>query len=264
MQKVALYDELELSIINGPGIVLSCPDTDLPEDERNIAFRAAQLFLSSIGKKEQGVRITLHKQIPMAAGLGGGSSDAAAVLKGLNQLFQANCSTEELAAIGLQLGADVPLFIYDYPAAWATGIGEQLKAVKPLCGFKALLVNPGIAVSTQWAYQTFSQTAERIKLTEGTTPFTLSNLLLQVEQPSSIRLLQELYNDLEAVTAARYNVISTLKERLLVAGASGALMSGSGSTVFGLFANIKTEQAKQCCQELKKEYGQTYLVELLQ
>ena len=96
------------------------------------------------------------------------------------------------------------------------------------------------------------------------TPFTLSNLSLRVKQSSSLGLLQQLYNDLEVVTAARYDVIRLLKERLQAAGASGTLMSGSGSTVFGLFSNKNTEQAKQCCQELKKEYEQTYLVELLQ
>jgi len=133
-----------------------------------------------------------------------------------------------------------------------------------LRGFKVLLVNPGIAVSTQWAYQTFSQTAERIRLTEEVTPFTLSNLSLQVKQASLLGLLQELHNDLEVVTAARYDVIRRLKERLQAAEASGALMSGSGSTVFGLFSNTNTEQATQCCQELKKEYEQTYLVDLVQ
>ena len=264
MHKVALYDKLELSPVDAPGILLSCPDSGLPENEQNIAFRAAKLFLSRTGREQQGIRIILHKQIPTAAGLGGGSSDAAAVLKGLNLLFQANCSTEELAAIGVQLGADVPLFLYDAPAMWAAGIGEQLTAVEPLRGFKVLLVNPGIAVSTQWAYQTFSQTAERIRLTEEVTPFTLSNLSLRVKQSSSLGLLQKLYNDLEVVTAARYDVIRLLKERLQAAGASGTLMSGSGSTVFGLFSNKNTEQAKQCCQELKKEYEHTYLVELLQ
>lgn len=256
MQKVALYDELELSLIDAPGISLFCPGTDLPEDEGNIVFRAAQIFLSQSGKEHQGIQIILRKRIPMAAGLGGGSSDAAAVLKGLNQLLGAGCSVEELAAMGLQLGADVPLFIYDYPAAWATGIGERLEAAAPLRGCKVLLVNPGIAVSTKWTYQTFSQVSGRIALTEAAAPFTLSNPLSRAWR----HLPLELFNDLEAVTAARHSVISDLKRRLLAAGAKGALMSGSGSTVFSLFADQAAERAEQCCRELKKEYGQTFLV----
>ncbi len=262
MQKVALYDELELSLADQPGISLSCPGADLPEDERNIAFLAARLFLSRMGREKQGIQVILRKRIPMAAGLGGGSSDAAAVLKGLNQLLDTGFSAEELAAMGLQLGADVPLFIHDFPAAWATGIGERLEQAEPLRGCKVLLVNPGIAVSTKWAYQTFSQGSERIALTEAAAPFTLSNLLSQARRQPVLPL--ELFNDLEAVTAARHSVISDLKRRLLAAGAKGALMSGSGSTVFGLFADTAADQAAQCCCELKKEYGQTFFVEPLQ
>jgi 4-diphosphocytidyl-2-C-methyl-D-erythritol kinase len=253
MQKVALYDALELSLTDEPGISLSCPDADLPEDERNIAFRAARLFLSRTGRARQGVQIVLRKRIPTAAGLGGGSSDAAAVLKGLNQLLRTGFPAEELAAMGLQLGADVPLFIHDFPAAWATGIGERLEAAEPLRGCKALLVNPGIAVSTKWVYQQFS---ERIALTEAAAPFTLSSPLSRAWR----HLPSELFNDFEAVTAARHSEISSLKKRLLAAGASKALMSGSGSTVFGLFADHAAEQAEQCCHELQKEYGQTFLV----
>lgn len=256
MQKVALYDELELSLIEEPGISLSCPGADLPQEEGNIAVRAAQIFLKHVSKEKQGLRIVLRKRIPIAAGLGGGSSDAAAVLQGLNQLVAADCPVQELAALAMRLGADVPFFVYDYPAAQATGIGEKLQAAAPLHGFKVLLVNPGIAVSTKEAYQTFSQISERIALTEAAAPFTLSNPFSQV-------LPLDLFNDLETVTAARHSVISSLKRRLLAAGASGALMSGSGSTVFGLFAAQAAEQAAQCCCELKKEYGQTFLVEPL-
>ena len=260
MQKVALYDELELSLTDAPEISLSCPGADLPADERNIAFRAARLFLTRSSKEKQGIQIILRKRIPMAAGLGGGSSDAAAVLKGLNQLFDAEFSVDELATMGLQLGADVPLFIYDFPAAWATGIGERLEAAEPLRGCKVLLVNPGIAVSTKEAYQTFAQVSERIALTDMAAPFTLSNPLSQARR----HLPLELFNDVEAVTAARHSVISDLKSQLLAAGASGALMSGSGSTVFGLFADQAAEQAGKCCRILQKKYGQVYLVEPLQ
>lgn len=262
MQKVALYDELELSLAATPGIHLSCPGVDLPEDEGNIVFRAAQLFLEQTSRNEQGLRIILRKHIPLAAGLGGGSSDAAAVLTGLNQLLGADCSTKELAAMGLRLGADVPFFVYDYPAAWAGGIGEQLEPAAPLRGFTVLLVNPGLAVSTKWAYETFSQIAGRIALTAAGKKFNLSNFSNESGLPLRRRafLPADLLNDLESVTAEKHRVIGELKARLVAAGAAGAMMSGSGSTVFGLFAAGTEAQAESCLRELRQEYGQAYLV----
>lgn len=259
MQKVALYDELTLSLTAQTGISLSCPGmAALPVDERNIAFRAAQLFLTHIGRTGQGVRIVLYKHIPMAAGLGGGSSDAAAVLKGLNQLLATNCSTEELAAIAVRLGADVPFFVHDLPAAWATGIGERLQAAQPLCGYQVLLVTPGIVISTKWAYETFA-------LTAGTKKFNLFNFASESGNRLNHGLFrpEEMVNDLEGVSVAQHRVIGMLKHRLLQAGAAGAMMSGSGSTVFALFARDAEAQAEACQQELQVEYRQTYLVQPL-
>ncbi len=261
MQKVTLYDELELSLVDEPGIHLSCLGADLPEDEGNIVFRAARLFLEQTGKTD-GVRILLRKRIPLAAGLGGGSSDAAAVLTGLNQLTGAGCTTEELAAMGLRLGADVPFFVHEHPAAWAGGIGEQLEPAEPLRGCTVLLVNPGIAVSTKWAYETFSQTAGRIALTAAGKKFNLSNFSNESGLPLRRRtfLPSDLLNDLERVTAEKHSVIDGLKTRLVAAGAAGAMMSGSGSTVFGLFVAGTEAQAESCLRELQQEYGQAYLV----
>ncbi|XOF34712.1 MAG: 4-(cytidine 5'-diphospho)-2-C-methyl-D-erythritol kinase [Candidatus Electrothrix sp. YB6] len=275
MQKIALHDELQLTLTAEPGVRLRCPGADLPENEDNIIVRAAQLFLTRTGNSKQGIHITLKKNIPVAAGLGGGSSDAAAVLKGLNQLLKpssSSCSVEELADMGLELGADVPLFVYDFPAARATGIGERLEPAAPLCGYQVLLVNPGIAVSTRWAYTAFSSAAfssagEKIALTGQGKAFTLSCSADGRNNPSSDGSPEQhsfhpddLYNDLEPVTAERYPVIRALKERLLAAGAAGAMMSGSGSTVFGLFQDTDEEQAEKCCRQCSREYEQVYLV----
>ncbi|MCI5211267.1 MAG: 4-(cytidine 5'-diphospho)-2-C-methyl-D-erythritol kinase, partial [Candidatus Electrothrix sp. ATG2] len=123
MQKISLYDEIELSLSETPGVRIRCPNTDLPEGNDNIAIRAAQLFLKETDNSTQGINIVLRKNIPIAAGLGGGSSDAAAVLNGLDQLLKTGCSAKQRAEMGVRIGADVPLFIYDYPAALATGIG---------------------------------------------------------------------------------------------------------------------------------------------
>jgi len=263
MQKLALYDELELALVPESGIHLFCPGTDLPEDERNIVHRAARLFLERTGRVDQGIRIVLKKNIPVAAGLGGGSSDAATVLTGLDSLLATGCRRDELADMGLGLGADVPLFIHDMAAAWATGIGEKLEVAVPLAGYRVLLVNPGIGVSTKWAYETFALTAAGKKINLSCSQKEQS----ENDRPVSFRkrLIKpdELVNDLETVTADKYSVINTIKQRLLAAGAVSAMMSGSGPTVFGLFSSDMYEQARLCSQELHKEYFQVYLVDPL-
>lgn len=263
MQKLALYDQLELALVPESGIHLFCPGADLPEDERNIVHRAARLFLDQTGKGDQGIRIVLEKKIPVAAGLGGGSSDAATVLLGLDRLLATGCNRDELAEMGLGLGADVPLFIHDMAAAWATGIGEKLDVAVPLSGYRVLLVNPGIGVSTKWAYETFA-------LTSGENIFNLSDSQKEhskISRPAAFckRPIQpdELVNDLEAVTADKYSVINMIKQKLLAAGAVGAMMSGSGPTVFGLFSTDLYQQARQCSRKLNNEYYQVYLVDPL-
>jgi 4-diphosphocytidyl-2-C-methyl-D-erythritol kinase len=252
MQKVALYDHLELALDSRPGIHLSCNGADLPEDSSNLAFRAAEVLLAQVGREEQGVRIRLQKNIPCAAGLGGGSSDAAAVLKGLNQLLQLHCSVDTLAALGLRLGTDVPFFVHDFATAWATGRGEELREVQALRGFKVLLVYPDLAVSTQWAYETFSKQNAQISLTETEKKCTLSSLT----QAAFTGV-----NDLETVSLEHYPVLGELKHLLQGGGAAKAMMSGSGSTVFGLFA-CET-QAERCRLRLQKIYKQVFLVDPL-
>ncbi|MCI5207945.1 MAG: 4-(cytidine 5'-diphospho)-2-C-methyl-D-erythritol kinase [Candidatus Electrothrix sp. ATG2] len=263
MQKVSLFDELELSLTSEPGITIHCPNADLPEDKNNIAVRAAQLFLKESNKSTQGVKIIIKKNIPIAAGLGGGSSDAAAVLNGLDQLLKTGYSAKQRAGMGVRIGADVPLFIYDYPAAIATGIGEQLLPAPPLTNYQILLVNPGILVSTQWAFETFSSATKKITLTAEKKTSIFSCSENNRHENSLLRdrtIPEELKNDLEQVTAKRYPVIQDLKEQLLNSGATGAMMSGSGSTVFGLFHRQAEDKAKQCCNLLQEKYDQVYLV----
>ncbi|MGB5685090.1 MAG: 4-(cytidine 5'-diphospho)-2-C-methyl-D-erythritol kinase [Candidatus Electrothrix sp.] len=267
MQKIALYDELELNLTAEPGVRIHCSNAELPTDENNIAIRAAQLFLKETGNSSQGIHIALKKNIPIAAGLGGGSSNAAAVLNGLNQLLQTACSPEQLAEMGVQIGADVPLFIYDFPAALATGIGERLVPVPSLTDYHILLVNPGILVSTQWAFQAFSSTTRTIALTANQKAFTLpcskkSRQNFPLEGVQKFTIPDDLENDLEQVTAVRYPVIQNLKDRLLSSGAAGAMMSGSGSTVFGLFHREAKgkEKAEQCHRLLQQKYDQVYLI----
>ena len=261
MQKVGLFDLLKVQR-GGEGVRLHCVGADLPENADNLVHRAASLFLETVaqrrGRTLGGVKISLTKNIPIAAGLGGGSSDAAAALKALNSLFETGLTAGELAAIGLELGADVPFFLADMPAALAVGIGEILTPVAPLSGCFVLLVNPGFSVSTRWVYQTFALTKEE-KTTifknfrESADPAGQPCLSATVEG-----LPAALENDLETVTITRYPEIGRIKEELLAHGAVAALMSGSGPTVFALFSD---QQAAETCRVLfARRFGQTYLV----
>lgn len=264
MQKLALFDQLDISQKSSPGIRLSCPDSDLPEDEGNIVYRAVLLFCKQMGISNPGIRIELRKNIPLAAGLGGGSSDAAAVLLGLNRLFETELSSKELSCLAVVLGADVPLFVHDsMAAAWATGIGEHLEEIPSLTEYTILLVNPGIEVSTKWAFETFALTAEEKKINlsysqnEHVVNDVFSALKKRPFQPD------QLYNDLESVTGETFGEILNIKSQLLACGASGALMSGSGSTVFGLFEAQNIDKARQCYHDFEKVYDQVFLVEAL-
>ena len=263
MQKLTLHDELEMTLTAEPGIQLSCPGTDLPVDKKNIIHRAASLFFEDAEIVNRGVRITLKKNIPIAAGLGGGSSDAATVLNGLNTLLSTGYTVEKLAGMGVRLGADVPVFVSALPTAWASGIGERLKSAVPLSGYRVLLVNPGIAVSTKWVFETFALTAEekKINLTgsaKGDEAVNLADTFCN--QPFQSH---QLVNDLEMVTVAKYPVIGEIKDEMIAGGAAGAMMSGSGSTVFGLFANEVQLQAEQCRKAFEKKYDQVCLAEPL-
>ena len=261
MQKVGLFDLLKVQR-GGEGVRLHCVGADLPENADNLVHRAASLFLETVaqrrGRTLGGVKISLTKNIPIAAGLGGGSSDAAAALKALNSLFETGLTAGELAAMGLELGADVPFFLADTPAALAVGIGEILTPVAPLSGCFVLLVNPGFSVSTRWVYQTFALTKEE-KTTifknfrESADPAGQPCLSATVEG-----LPAALENDLETVTITRYPEIGRIKEELLAHGAVAALMSGSGPTVFALFSD---QQAAETCRVLfARRFRQIYLV----
>ena len=262
MQKISLYDELDLELCPD-GVGLECSGESVPTSKENLVVRAAELFLDAIQERRQrceaGVKIKLVKRIPVAAGLGGGSSDAAATLRGLNELHGCPCSADELTTLGLQLGADVPFFLTDTGAAHATGIGEILEPIPCLSGLSILLVNPGFAVSTRWVYQTFA-------LTKGEE---FSSLLISQKDVSEVVSLDEpkritalvaiMENDLETVTVAKFPEVGLIKKALLQNGAVKALMSGSGPTVFGLF--VEQQQADVCYAMFKPRFTHTYVVE---
>jgi 4-diphosphocytidyl-2-C-methyl-D-erythritol kinase len=239
MQRIALFDRLEIEMVAGHDVAVSCPGLDLPRGEQNIVERAARLLLSHVGM-QRGLSIRVDKNIPVAAGLGGGSSDAAAVLEAVNELLGLDLPRAELMALGRCLGADVPFFLYRQ-TAWATGIGDRFEAWPGLPPATLVLVNPGIAVSTTWVFQNLGLTRPRPVARIPRFPEGIS------------ALVHLLHNDLEVVTCQRHPVITTIKERLLACGANGALMTGSGATVFGLFAERSC--AEQAAQTISAENG---------
>lgn len=223
MQRITLADEMSFAPTEGE-IRLRCPDSPLPEDEGNIVYRAARLFLSKVAQPG-GVEITLRKRIPIAAGLGGGSSNAATTLLALNELSPTPLDRRELMMLAAGLGADVPFFIFGR-TAWATGIGEQLTEAPPLPPLWLVLLNPGFAVSTKRVYES---------LNFGLTKDGLSYSIPRFYTVDDV--IRGLTNDLERVTLELHPELGHLKHLLLSNGALGALMSGSGPTVFGLFAD---------------------------
>jgi 4-diphosphocytidyl-2-C-methyl-D-erythritol kinase len=225
MQRIGLCDDIVISETETPGIRVSCGAAGVPEGPENIVWRAADALLRRAGR-QAGLEIRITKRIPVAAGLGGGSSDGATVLMGVNELLGLGLSDQELMAIGVTLGADVPFFIFKRTAL-AEGIGEQLTALDGVPPVWLVLVNPNVPVSTAWVYQNLRLTSEKV----------LTKIPLLYDSVADVCAV--LANDLEAVTISRYSIIREIKEKLLAAGASGALMSGSGPTVFGLF----TEEA---------------------
>lgn len=231
MCPVGLYDTLTL-LPNRPAISVACTHPQVPEDSTNLVAQAAMHFFDAAfpGKTDSppGVHIDIQKQIPVGAGLGGGSSDAAAVLKALNIHFGAPLNMPELKAVGARIGADIPFFLCGGPAM-ARGIGDQLQAFPYLPPWTVLLVYPNASVSTAWVYKNLNLrlTKDEKKLSR----FHFDGRFFNVDK--------HLVNDLEAVTQRQLPVIQEIKRLLLAHGAAGAMMSGSGSTVFGLFADVE-------------------------
>jgi len=236
MQKISLYDEMVFTPIK-QGIILNCPDSLLPENEDNIVYKAAYTLLSDISSPI-GINITIRKKIPIAAGLGGGSSNAATTLMTLNEMMSFPYSSEELMKIASRIGADVPFFIFGN-SAWASGIGNQLRIAENIPPMWFVLINPSFEISTKMVYENlnFRLTKDMLEY-RSFAPYSLNDIA------------KGLYNDLEKVTLNLFPVLRQLKELLLEEGAHGALMSGSGPTVFGIFA--EEDQASKAEGSLKK------------
>ncbi len=224
LQKISLHDTLHFSLKKGKGVTITTDHPSLPVGKENLVYKAVQSTLKVSGYKG-GVHIQIEKRIPLGAGLGGGSSNAATTLKALNQLLELGVSKKRLMEMGLEVGADVPFFFLE-GAAMGSGIGERLKKIElPALWF--VLIYPNFEVSTRWAYQNFVLTNQRIHF----------NLQKFIKTPEGISHI--LLNHLEEVVSKKYPQIDIMKKILFSAGAMGTLMTGSGPTVFGIFPEEK-------------------------
>lgn len=278
MQPVSLYDEILLEVGDGRGIFIECDNKSVPSDETNLVYRAAKAFFEATGINRH-LFIKIKKNIPVAAGLGGGSSNAATVLRALNEITSQNISTDNLIKIGAGIGSDVPFFIAG-KSSIARGRGELLEPVD-LPKFWYILVNPGVPLSTQWVYQTLDKTGGLVKtkpvfsvlskvkdkisyfvkgrnlnLTKSNEDINITiskvSAIYRAGRGGNQQVIKGLVmNDLEAVAIKKYPEIKEIKDTLINSGAICALMSGSGATAFGIF--LDEHEAIRAFELLKRE-----------
>ena len=254
-------DEITLQL-RKTSIVVESDHPTLPIDDKNLALKAAKLFDEHCSF-EKGVKIQLKKRIPLAAGLGGGSSNAASVLIGLNQLWKAGTDTESLSNIALNIGSDVPFFVHETPAI-CRGKGEIIEPIS--CHLKAtvLLVNPGFGIPTKWAYDHWANNKGKSAFDPALTlkPSGVS-LLLQGLKANDIEAVSRcLFNSLEEASIGKFPILKLIKESLNQFGAVGSLMSGSGATVFGLFA--EKNKAHEASLKIREQFGPSTWVHITQ
>jgi 4-diphosphocytidyl-2-C-methyl-D-erythritol kinase len=239
-------DELTLEACPS-GIHLACDHPSLPVDDTNLVVRAAKRFAEATGVKA-GVQMALRKRTPLAAGLGGGSSNAALVLDGLNRLWKANASPATLHELAAGMGSDINFFLQG-GAAMCRGRGERVEPVPCRLSAAILLINPGFGISTKWAYESWAKAAAGLTVSAPDA----SVLLRALAEDDVAGVSHALFNSLEAASVRKFPVLELLKKTMRTHGAAGALMSGSGATVFGLFEDSK--QAEQAAQQIRAEFG---------
>ncbi len=231
MQTIHLYDKLHIVKEKESGIRITSNLSYVPTNENNLVYKAGKLLMDEF-QIEEGVSVDLMKRIPVAAGMAGGSSDAAAMLYGMNEIFGLGLTRRQLMERGVKIGADVPYCLMR-GTALAEGIGEKLTQLSPMVKCPVLIAKPQISVSTKFVY-------ENLKLTEETSHPDIDLLLHDIENGELHAIANHMGNVLETVTIPNYPVIAQIKEKMLQDGAINSMMSGSGPTVFGLFENEET------------------------
>ena len=241
MQTVGIYGVLEFHRTDG-GIVITTDSGELPTDENNLIYKAAKLMMEKYHINEV-VKIHREKHIPIAAGMAGGSTDAAAALKGMNRLFDLGCSLKDLMELGVKIGADVPYCVMG-GTALAEGIGEKLTPLAPAPDCYVLVAKPDINVSTKYVY-------EHLDAQEISRHPDIDGMVEAIAEESLQGILDRMENVLETVTVKAYPVIQTIKDRMKELGAINSLMSGSGPTVFGIF--VEKDMARRAYDKLEEE-----------
>ena len=250
MQTIHLYDRLDIKRTKESGIQIQTNLSFLPVNENNLIYKAAKLLMDEFSITD-GVSVKLDKRIPVAAGMAGGSTDAAAMLFGMNRLFSLGLTKRQLMERGVQIGADVPYCIMR-GTALAEGIGEELSPLAPMVKCPVLIAKPSISVSTKFVYQ-------NLKLDDATIHPDIDLLIEDIKAKKLYDIAAHMGNVLETVTIPNYPVIDEIKKHMLSNGAVGAMMSGSGPTVFGLFDDEDT--AKKAYKAMRSSHlaRQVYL-----
>ena len=255
MHKINLFDRLTISVKKSNGLSVDIKSTGfrVPLGKDNLCYKAIKILSENIDGlnaeklKKTKITVKITKNIPVSSGLAGGSSNAAGVLICLNKLLNLNLNLNELVKIASRIGSDVPFFLYKNPACYVEKKGEKIRSFPALPETYAILVKPDFNISTKWAYDGFDRKYKNKKLTKKTNFIKIAYQL--IKEGDANRIAKSLHNDLEPVVANKYRQIYKIKKRLIKLGASGSIMSGSGSTVFGLIAN--ESKAKQIYYLLK-------------
>ncbi|MEY2466807.1 MAG: 4-diphosphocytidyl-2-C-methyl-D-erythritol kinase [Verrucomicrobiota bacterium] len=251
MQPVKVFDELSFERV-ASGIQLTCSDVTLPTDSGNLVYRAASVFLQQ-AKIKDGVKIHLQKNIPLAAGLGGGSGNAATTLLGLNDLFAYPLAAQVLHELAAALGSDIPFFLQTQPAL-ATGRGENIKSLAPFPALRdasIILAHPGFGISTAWSYQSLARFPEALNGKPG-----CAQKLISLLETADLKAAgKEFYNSLETPALEKYPLLVLFQEFFCANGADATLMSGSGSTTFALIQGQPA--AEQLVEKFKSKFGET-------
>lgn len=247
MQSIDLYDVIDINKIE-KGIKIKCNKSYIPVNNKNIAYKAAELFMKTYGINE-GVSINIYKNIPTSAGLGGGSADGAAVLKAMRKIFNVDISNKELEELGVKIGADVP-FCVSGGTALCEGIGEIITPMSKFQNKILVVVKPKFGVSTKWVYSEYDN-LNSVKKPE-------TEKILNAVKNDDLKLVSsKMANVLEEVTINKYGIIDGIKKDMLKFGALGAMMSGSGPSVFAFFEDSLS--AQKCFEKMKENYPETFI-----
>ena len=263
-ERIDLCDKIILKSRRDKKIKIICKSADVPADSSNLAYKSAKLLQDSF-RIDKGVEITIIKRIPVGSGLGGGSSNAASVILGLNKLWRLNLKQNELAKLARNIGADVCFFIYNCPFAWGQERGDKIRLLKALKGLRLwhILVVPKIKVSTRFIYKKwdrlrqtltppFLEVKRNVVGRAGLTPpkYDVKILTLAIKKHNLTLLGETLFNSLEQVTTKLYAEVEYIKQKLINLGLKSILMSGSGPAVFGIVTSRK--EAVSLCRQLKE------------